>query len=97
MKRRDFIRELERAGCKLARHGSRHDLYRNPATGRQAPVPRHREISDSLCRLIRKQLGVQACVIVRLGDPGFVAIVVMRRYWSPGAAAGGDRQYLREE
>lgn len=52
MKRRDFIRELEEAGCVLKRHGSRHDIYSNPANGRQAPVPRHREIKDSLCRLI---------------------------------------------
>ncbi|MEM1304395.1 MAG: type II toxin-antitoxin system HicA family toxin [Planctomycetota bacterium] len=56
MKRREFIRELEKAGCELARHGSRHDIYRNPASGRRAPVPRHRELGESLCRLIRKQL-----------------------------------------
>jgi mRNA interferase HicA len=58
MKRRAFIRELEAAGCEFVRHGRRHDLYRNPATGRQAPVPRHREIADSLCEVIRKQLGL---------------------------------------
>ena len=58
MKRRDFIRELERAGCVLHRHGRRHDVYRNPANGRQAPVPRHREIAYSLCEVIRKQLGL---------------------------------------
>jgi predicted RNA binding protein YcfA (HicA-like mRNA interferase family) len=58
MKRRDLIRELEAAGCQFVRHGPRHDLYRNPATGQQAPVPRHREIANTLCRLIRKQLGL---------------------------------------
>jgi hypothetical protein len=58
MKRRDFIREIERAGCELHRHGSRHDVYRNPINGRKAPVPRHREIRDSLCGLIRRQLGI---------------------------------------
>ena len=58
MKRRDFIRELERAGCVLHRHGNRHDIYRNPANGRKAPVPRHREIPDTLCQLIREQLGL---------------------------------------
>lgn len=58
MKRVDFIRELVEAGCELLRHGSRHDVYRNPANGRQAPVPRHREIRESLCRLIRRQLGL---------------------------------------
>jgi predicted RNA binding protein YcfA (HicA-like mRNA interferase family) len=58
MKRQEFIRELERAGCILHRHGSRHDIYRNPANEKKAPVPRHRELRDSLCRLIRKQLGL---------------------------------------
>ncbi len=58
MKRRDLIRELERAGCQLHRHGRRYDVYRNPANGQQAPVPRHREIADTLCEVIRKQLGI---------------------------------------
>ena len=58
MKRRDFIRELERAGCEFVRHGKRHDVYRNPANGRKAPVPRHREIADTLCEVIREQLGL---------------------------------------
>lgn len=59
MKRVDFIRQLEQAGCVLHRHGSRHDIYRNDISGRKAPVPRHREISDSLARLIRRQLGLE--------------------------------------
>jgi hypothetical protein len=58
MNRRQFIRELVQAGCHLLRNGKRHDIYRNPANGRQAPVPRHREIKDSLCQLIRHQLGL---------------------------------------
>ena len=61
MKRRALVRELEAAGCEFVRHGARHDVYRNPANGQQAPVPRHREIADTLCEVIRKQLG--------LGDP----------------------------
>ena len=58
MKQQAFIRELEQAGCKLHRHGKRHDVYRNPANGKKAPVPRHREIADTLCDVIRKQLGL---------------------------------------
>jgi hypothetical protein len=58
VKRRALLRELEKAGCELLRHGKRHDIYRNPANGQQAPVPRHREIADTLCELIRKQLGL---------------------------------------
>lgn len=56
MNRRAFVRELEAAGCVLHRHGERHDIYRNPATGQQAPVPRHREIANTLCAIIRRQL-----------------------------------------
>ena len=59
MKRKQFIKELVKAGCSLKRHGNRHDLYENPRNGRLAPVPRHTEVKDSLCRLIRKQLGIE--------------------------------------
>ncbi|HXG63498.1 MAG TPA: type II toxin-antitoxin system HicA family toxin [Blastocatellia bacterium] len=59
MKRREFIRELVHAGCYLKRHGPNHDIYANPNNGKQAPVPRHTEIKDSLCELIRKQLGLK--------------------------------------
>ncbi len=58
MKRHELIRELAAAGCVLRRRGNRHDLYWNPKTGRMAPVPRHVEVKNSLCRLIRKQLGL---------------------------------------
>jgi len=54
----NFIRELVSAGCYLKRHGKRHDIYMNPINGKQAPVPRHPEIKESLCNLIRKQLGI---------------------------------------
>jgi mRNA interferase HicA len=58
MKRKDLIRELEQLGCVLYRHGGRHDIYINTATGQKSPIPRHNEVKDSLCRLIRKQLGL---------------------------------------
>jgi mRNA interferase HicA len=58
MKRRDLVRLLETGGCVLHRHGKRHDIYRNPANGRQAPVPRHREVANTLCEIIRRQLGM---------------------------------------
>ena len=37
----------------------KHDIYMNPKNRRKAPVPRHSEIKDSLCELIRKQLGLK--------------------------------------
>ncbi len=50
MNRNRFLRELIAAGCYLKRHGSRHDIYVNTRNGKQAPVPRHSEIKDSLCK-----------------------------------------------
>jgi hypothetical protein len=32
VKRADLIRELEEAGCKLVRHGGKHDWYENPVS-----------------------------------------------------------------
>lgn len=58
MKRRDLIRELAEAGCYLSRRGGKHDIYVNPKNGKRAPIPRHAEIRESLCELIRKQLGL---------------------------------------
>ncbi|MBF0337973.1 MAG: type II toxin-antitoxin system HicA family toxin [Nitrospirae bacterium] len=58
MKRREFIREIVNLGCYLKQHGSNHDIYVNPRNGRKAPVPRHTEIKESLCDLIKKQLGL---------------------------------------
>jgi len=58
VKRKEFEKELTKAGCYLKRHGSNHDIYINPQNGKKAPVPRHSEIKDSLCKLIRKQLGI---------------------------------------
>ena len=56
MKRREFIRQLIDGGCFLYCRGSKHDLNLNPEAGKKAPVPRHREIKNSLCTLIRNQL-----------------------------------------
>ncbi|MEN6469592.1 MAG: addiction module toxin, HicA family [Smithella sp.] len=42
----------------MKRHGGRHDIYINPLNGKKAPLPRHEEIKESLCDLIRKQLGI---------------------------------------
>jgi mRNA interferase HicA len=57
MKRVDLIKEIERLGCLLIRHGGRHDWYRNPKTGASQPVPRHREIKEPLAKRILRKLG----------------------------------------
>lgn len=59
MKRSELIRQLADAGCVLHRHGSRHDLYSNPANGKKQPVPRHSEIDDILAKHIKRNLGVK--------------------------------------
>ena len=49
-------RELERCGCSLKRSSGGHDIFHNPQTKRSAPAPRHVEIRNTLCDLIRRQL-----------------------------------------
>lgn len=56
MKRKELIRRITSAGCMLVRHGARHDLYRNPKTGKKQPIPRHNEIDESLAKHILKEL-----------------------------------------
>ncbi|MGH7801310.1 MAG: type II toxin-antitoxin system HicA family toxin [Thermodesulfobacteriota bacterium] len=46
MKRKEFIRQFEKKGCILLRHGARHDIYLNPSLGKKQPIPRHHEIDD---------------------------------------------------
>jgi len=58
LKRQEFIRFLSDHDCYLKRHGSNHDIFVNSQNGKKAPVPRHPEIKDSLCKLINKQLGL---------------------------------------
>ena len=59
MKRTELIRQLLKQGCVFLRHGGRHDVYLNPATGQKQPVPRHAEIDDVLARHIKKYLGIK--------------------------------------
>jgi mRNA interferase HicA len=56
MKRKELIQKIEELGCILLRHGGRHDWYQNPKTKISQPVPRHREIKDSLAKHILKML-----------------------------------------
>lgn len=56
MKREDLIKKIEQMGCVLIRHGGKHDWHQNPNTKVSQPVPRHREITDSLAKHIIKML-----------------------------------------
>lgn len=46
----DLVRKLEDAGCVFIRHGGNHDWYQNPKTGAAQPIPRHREVNESLAK-----------------------------------------------
>ncbi|MEW6733089.1 MAG: type II toxin-antitoxin system HicA family toxin [Acidobacteriota bacterium] len=50
------MKNLESIGCVFIRHGSKHDWYQNPRTKVSQPVPRHREIKESLAKHIIKML-----------------------------------------
>ncbi len=56
MKRSELVRSLGSIGCVLIRHGGDHDWYQNPSTKVSQPVPRHREIADTLAKHILKML-----------------------------------------
>jgi hypothetical protein len=56
MKRTDLVRVIKRKRCILIRHGANHDWYQNPGSKASQPIPRHREIKESLARHIIKIL-----------------------------------------
>lgn len=58
MKTSEFKRLLLKKGCRLQRHGSRHDMWLNPDNGHTAMVPRHdaQEVSTGLRKKIMMQL-----------------------------------------
>lgn len=56
MKRRELIKKLEKLGCELLRHGSKHDIYHNPKSGASQPVPRHAEVNELLAKKIIRDL-----------------------------------------
>jgi predicted RNA binding protein YcfA (HicA-like mRNA interferase family) len=57
MKTAELVKNIESMGCVLIRHGGKHDWYQNPNTKISQPVPRHREIANSLAKHILKMLG----------------------------------------
>ncbi|WP_229212595.1 type II toxin-antitoxin system HicA family toxin [Dyadobacter soli] len=59
IKRNELLKHLERHGCVLHRHGSKHDLYANTQNNRRTTVPRHQRMDRSLCEVICRQLGVE--------------------------------------
>jgi len=58
----EFVRYLKKQGIKLKAHGTKHDVYWNPATGDEAQIPRHQsqEIKTGTKERILKDLGIIA-------------------------------------
>lgn len=42
MKTSELLRRIKKRGCCLYRHGTRHDIWINPATKNTAQIPRHK-------------------------------------------------------
>ena len=61
MKYAELTRKLRRVGCEFTRYGAgSHEIWRNPATGNQVPIPYHRtkEIGPKLLSRILRELGI---------------------------------------
>jgi len=58
MKRKDFVKYLNKHNCVLLKHGSKHDKFINLDSGTKTMLPRHKELKTFLCRAICKQLEI---------------------------------------
>ena len=58
MKRLDLERHMRAHGCALVREGGNHSIWKNPANGKVAPVPRHREVKEGTARSVCRQLEI---------------------------------------
>ena len=58
MKLNDLEKHMRAQGCVLVRQGGRHSIWQNPANGKAAPVPRHREVKENTVRSVLRQLEI---------------------------------------
>lgn len=65
MKLRDLQRHLTAHGCHFEREGGNHAIWKNPANGKVAPVPRHRDVREGTVHNVCRQLEIP-----RPGDNG---------------------------
>ena len=60
MKLSELLKLLKSNGNELYRHGTNHDIWINPETGKQFPVPRHaKEIAAGTANSILKDAGLK--------------------------------------
>ena len=53
MKQRELVKQLEKLGFELFRHGNNHDVYKRGNDEEQ--IPRHREINERLAKAILRR------------------------------------------
>lgn len=60
MKTPELLKILNKNGCSLDHHGSNHDIWYSPITGKYFPVPRHKaEIKTGTLKSILKDAGIE--------------------------------------
>ncbi len=61
MKTSELTKKLKKAGCTIIRHGSGHDVWYSPITGKEFTVWRHpsREIPTGTAQSILKTAGLK--------------------------------------
>jgi len=52
VKRKDVIREIKALDAVFVREGAGHSVYRNPRTGMNLTVPRHKELNEHTAQSI---------------------------------------------
>ena len=60
VKRSKLEKHLRDHRCHFSHHGGKHDIWINPSSGKDAPIPRHSEIKKWTARGICKVLGIPA-------------------------------------
>ncbi|MCD8010301.1 MAG: type II toxin-antitoxin system HicA family toxin [Lachnospiraceae bacterium] len=59
MKSSELTKILKKNDCYIVRHGSNHDIWFSPVTGRQFAVPRHKnEVKVGTAKNILKDAGI---------------------------------------
>lgn len=57
---KELIKILKKNGCYLIRHGSNHDMWKSPKTGKQFSLPRHaKEAANGTVKNILKDAGIE--------------------------------------
>ena len=61
MKTSELTKLAKKNGCRLLRHGSRHDVWINPKTGGKTEIPRHStaDVPTGTANRILKDLGLK--------------------------------------